>query len=149
MKKETIYIASDHGGFLLKETLKRYVESLGFIVLDVGATSFNDKDDYPEYAFALAHEVAGKPKSRGILLCGSGQGVCITANRVKGIRAVQAWNISSAQVSRNDDDANVLCLGERLISTKQAKEIVKVWLQTPFAKETRFKRRIRKIDGGK
>ncbi|MDP2656601.1 MAG: RpiB/LacA/LacB family sugar-phosphate isomerase [bacterium] len=149
MKKETIYIASDHGGFLLKETLKRYLESLGFVVLDVGATSLNDTDDYPQYAFALAHEVVSKQKSRGIVLCGSGQGVCITANRMKGIRAVQAWNVASAKMSRNDDDANVLCLGARLISTRQAKEIVNVWLETPFAKETRFKRRIKKIDKGK
>ncbi|MEK7102865.1 MAG: RpiB/LacA/LacB family sugar-phosphate isomerase, partial [Patescibacteria group bacterium] len=73
----------------------------------------------------------------------------IVANRTKGVRAALAWSLASAQASRNDDDANVLCLGARLISTKQARDVVKVWLNTPFAKETRFKRRIKKIDEGK
>ncbi len=146
MKKDIIAIASDHGGFLRKEMLKRYVESLGFIVHDLGATIYNGKDDYPQYAFAVAEEVSSKRNVRGILICGSGQGVCIAANRVKGVRAALAWNIASAQAGRNDDDVNILCLGERLISAKQSKDIVKVWLETPFSKEARFKRRIKKID---
>lgn len=149
MKKDTILIASDHGGFLRKDALRRYIESLGFVVHDLGAERYNEKDDYPDYAFAVAAEVSSKKHTRGVLLCGSGQGMCIAANRTKGIRAVSAWNIASAHASRNDDDANILCLGERLISLKQSKDIVKEWLETPFAKEARFKRRIKKIDSGK
>ncbi len=149
MKKETIAIASDHGGFIMKEALKRYIESLGFVVHDFGASTYNEKDDYPQYAFAVASEIVSKRIKRGILICGSGQGMCIVANRTKGVRAALAWSLASAQASRNDDDANVLCLGARLISTKQARDVVKVWLNTPFAKETRFKRRIKKIDEGK
>lgn len=87
-----------------------------------------------------------KTQSKGILLCGSGQGVCIAANRIKGIRAAVAWSVKSAIASRNDDDANILCLGARFFSSRQLLTITRAWLDTPFSKLARHRRRIRLLD---
>ncbi len=140
-----IFIGTDHAGFLLKEHLKRYLELKKISVIDVGAMKLEHTDDYPDYASSLAQRVIKEKGSKGLLLCGSGQGVCIAANKVKGTRAALVWNEKSAMLSRQDDDANILCLPARLISKKQAERIVDVWLKTPFSKLARHTRRIKKI----
>lgn len=141
-----IYIAADHAGFAKKEYLKRYGEAHGIPFQDLGAQILKKNDDYPDYAKKLAHEVKKSPLHKGILLCGSGQGVCITANKIRGIRAALAWNTQSARASRSDDNTNVLCLAARLLSQKQLEDIVRTWLKTPFSKKPRHTRRIKKIE---
>ncbi|MDO8571731.1 MAG: ribose 5-phosphate isomerase B [bacterium] len=143
-----IFIGTDHAGFSLKEHLKNYLRSKKIPVIDVGAIKLEHNDDYPDYAFLLAKRVVKEKGSKGILLCGSGQGVCIAANKVKGTRAALAWNEKSAMLSRQDDDANILCMPARLISKKQVERIVDVWLKTPFSRLARHKRRIQKIESG-
>src|SRR3989338_4622256 len=143
MKKIMIYIAADHAGFDNKQLLKQALGKEGYGVIDLGAREKNDSDDYPIIASKVARAVLKNPKSKGILLCGSGQGVCIAANRIKGIRAAIAWNPKSAAASRNDDDANILCLGARFFTIRQLLTMIRVWLQTPFSKLARHKRRIK------
>lgn len=141
-----LYIASDHAGFELKEYVKRFLAKLGITATDLGAHAYKKTDDYPDFAIPLARKVAGDSSARGILICGSGQGVCIAANRIKKVRAALAWDVKSATASRNDDDANVLCLAGRMLSQKKAGTIVLSWLFTGFSGLTRHRRRIEKID---
>lgn len=141
-----LYIAADHAGYALKEHLKRYLAKHTIEVQDLGAYAFKKTDDYPDYAFALAKKVTQKKPARGILLCGSGQGMCIAVNRVKGIRAVSAWDNESAIASRRDDDANVLCLAARMLTKKRAENILRSWLFTGFSGLSRHKRRLQKIE---
>lgn len=141
-----LYIAADHAGFALKESLKKYLAEQKMSVVDLGAPTLDEKDDYPVYAQALAKKVAQEKNARGILICGSGQGVCIVANRTPGIRAVLAWNPESARLSRNDDDANILCLPGRLSKSAATKTIVDTWLTTKFSGLARHKRRIKMTD---
>lgn len=141
-----LFIAADHAGFAKKEYLKKYFNVYGISFQDLGALVFDKNDDYPDYAKKLVHEVKKNSTHKGILICGSGQGVCMTANKTHGIRAALAWNIQSARASRNDDNANVLCLAGRLLSYKETEKIVHVWLQTPFSKKPRHYRRIQKIE---
>lgn len=141
-----IYIASDHGGYWLKEKLKRFLLKLKFEYVDLGPDFLDIKDDYPDYAKKVALFVAKRPeKDVGILACRSGQGMCVAANKVKGIRAVSAWNEKLAYSTRNDDFANVLCLASNYLKSPQAEKIVKVFIKTPFSKADRHKRRIKKI----
>jgi ribose 5-phosphate isomerase B len=140
-----IIIGADHGGFELKEKLKDYLNKNGIEYDDVGTHGGNPKDDYPDYAFKVAERVVKIKNSKGILICGSGSGMCIAANKVKGIRAAMGYDIFSAKMAKLDNDANVLCLREKRFSTGKAKKIVKVWLSTEFTKETRHQRRIDKI----
>jgi len=145
-KGNMLFIASDHAGYVKKEHLKKYFEAHSISFQDLGALTFDKHDDYPDYAKKLSREVIKNKKNKGILLCGSGQGVCITANKIRGIRAALAWNTQSAKISRTDDDANVLCLAARLLSQKQLERITQAWLTTPFSKKSRHKRRIQKIE---
>lgn len=140
-----IFVASDHAGFRMKEAIKKYLEDLEWEVKDLGNTKYDSRDDYPDFGYREAKAVSGTAKSSGILFCGSGEGVCIVANKVKGIRAVVGWNVWSARASRTDDDANILCLPARALTVQEAKRIVRVWLETPFSGAERHKRRIRKI----
>jgi len=144
-KKQHVYIASDHAGHSLKENLKEYLSARGYEIEDLGAKKCDPSDDYPKYAHALAKKVVAAKGSKGILLCGSGQGVCMAANRRKGVRAALAWDEKSAQLSRSDDDANVLCLAGRLIAPTMARRIVGHWLTTKFSGLSRYKRRIKAI----
>lgn len=141
-----LYIAADHAGYALKEHLKRFLAKHAIEVQDLGAHTLKKTDDYPDYARSLAKKVMRNQSARGILLCGSGQGMCIAANRVKGIRAVSAWDEKSATASRHDDDANVLCLAARMLTRKKAEDIVRSWLFTGFSGLVRHKRRLRKIE---
>jgi ribose 5-phosphate isomerase B len=141
-----IFIGADHNGYELKEKLEEYLKSQGYEVIDKGDTSLRPDDDFPIYAAKVASEVLANSGSRGILLCGSGQGICMAANRYKGIRASLVWDQDEAYSSRNDDDANILCLPARKLSFEQSKSLVETWLETPFAGAARFVRRIKQMD---
>jgi ribose 5-phosphate isomerase B len=141
-----IFIGADHNGYELKEKLEEYLKSQGYEVIDKGDTSLRPDDDFPIYAAKVASEVLANADSRGILLCGSGQGICMAANRYKGIRASLVWDQDEAYSSRNDDDANILCLPARKLSFEQSKSLVETWLETPFAGAARFVRRIKQMD---
>lgn len=141
-----LFIAADHAGYAKKEYLKKYFDAHGILFQDLGAHTFDKRDDYPDYAKKVANEVKKDTTHKGILICGSGQGVCITANKIHGIRAALAWNTQSATYSRTDDNANILCLAGKLLSNKETERIVHTWLQTHFSKKTRHTRRIQKIE---
>jgi len=130
--KKVVAIGADHGGFELKEALKSDITALGFDVSDVGTNS-KDAVDYPDFAHAVAQSVGSGKAWRGIMIDGAGIGSCIVANKVPGVRAGMAYDISSANNSREHNDTNVLTLGAGLIGTALAKQIVKVWLTTDFA----------------
>lgn len=146
--KPKIFIGADHNGFDLKALLGEYLERGGYEVVDCGDTERHPDDDFPQFASRVVNAMAGDPSYdvRGILLCGSGQGMCMAANRFKGIRAVLGYNQEAARSSRNDDDSNVLCLPAHELDMESAAGIIATWLMTPFAGAPRFKRRIREID---
>jgi ribose 5-phosphate isomerase B len=142
-KKKAVAIGTDHGGYEMKEALKIYLGELGFTVTDCGTNS-KDTVDYPDFALAVAREVAGGKAWRGIVIDGAGIGSCMAANKVPGIRAAMAYDYSSAMNSREHNDANVLTLGAGLIGLNQARTIVKTWLTTDFL-GGRHTRRVDKI----
>ena len=142
-----LYIAADHAGHALKKYLTRYVEKqLKRDITDLGAKEYQKDDDFPDFAFPLAQKIAAEPGSFGILICGSGQGVCMAANKVPGVRAVLGYSIESAEWARKDDHANVLCLAGRVLSEEHACAIVKMFLQTEEKMEEKYVRRIKKIE---
>jgi ribose 5-phosphate isomerase B len=130
--KKIVAIGADHGGFELKEALKSDITALGFEVSDVGTNS-KDAVDYPDFAHAVAQAVSAGKAWRGIMIDGAGIGSCIVANKVPGVRAGMAYDVSSANNSREHNDTNVLTLGAGLIGVNLAKQIVKTWLTTEFA----------------
>ena len=148
-----IYLASDHAGFELKEAIKPYLQEKGYEIEDKGALTLDKDDDYPDYGYPAAKAVAESGgDSRGILFCGAAEGICIVANKVKGIRAVAVWSEINARLSREDNDANVLCLsgGGKInpipgLSLDEAKKIIDIFLNTKFSEEERHIRRIEKI----
>lgn len=139
-----IAIGSDHAGFRYKEMIKKYLEETGHAVRDFG-TSSDDPVDYPVFIRPVAEGVSKGEFDRGIVLGGSGNGEAITANRVKGIRCALCWNRESALFARKHNDANMLSLGERMISEEDALEIVKTWMEAPF-EGGRHISRIKQID---
>ncbi len=144
-----IFIGADHNGFELKAHLVDVLQKAGHEVHDTGDTELRPDDDFPQFAAQTvqAMKAAGNgPNIRGVLICGSGQGMCMAANRFKGIRASLVWNTHEAQAARNDDDSNVLCLPARSLTAEEATSIAQVWLQAPFAGALRFKRRISELD---
>lgn len=141
-----IFIGADHNGFALKEQLETYLKQEGHDVVDKGDNELKPDDDFPMYAAQVATSVLAEKDSYGILLCGSGQGVCIAANRYKGIRASLVWDRDEAHSSRNDDDSNVLCLPARKLDFEKARDLIDEWLNTPFAGAPRFVRRIEQLD---
>jgi len=138
-----IHLGADHAGFALKEHLKKYLQKKGYAVKDWGANKLIKTDDYPDYAAKVARAV--QKKGMGILACGSAEGICIAANKIKKIRAVPVWTVQSAKLSRQHNDANVLCLSGWQLPKKTAEKIVLTWIKTPFSEEARHKRRINKI----
>ena len=140
-----IALGSDHGGFKLKEEIKKYLSKKNIGYKDFGTNS-EESCDYPDYAFPAAEAVAKGEFDRGILICGSGVGVSIVANKVKGIRAVNAFSEDIARQSREHGDANVLALGGRYLSIEKALNIIDVWISTPFSNDERHLKRIRKIE---
>lgn len=139
-----IAIASDHAGWRVKEKIKKYLVKLKHRIKDFG-TNTEGSVDYPDFGIKVARAVAGGKFRFGILICGSGLGMCIVANKVKGIRAVNCYDKTTAELSRRHNDANILCLGARLLDMKQIKGIIKVWLSTPF-EGGRHQKRIDKIE---
>ena len=139
-----IAIGSDHAGYKLKEQVKNYLIKKGHEIKDFG-TSTEESCDYPDFAYPVALAVAAGKFDRGILLCGSGVGVTIVANKVPGIRAVNAFDLSIAKQSRQHGDCNVLCLAGGKLKKEKALKIVDVWLKTTFSGEERHLRRIKKI----
>jgi ribose 5-phosphate isomerase B len=140
-----VFIGADHAGYTLKEVLRDYLQQQGYEVEDVGVFS-SEPADYPDIAHRLTERVVAQPDARGILLCGTGIGMCIAANKRHGIRAAHASEPVSAQLARAHNDANVLCLGGRMLGAELAKAIVDAFLQTPFSEEERHARRVKKLE---
>ena len=141
-----IFIGADHRGFALKEKLKQALSGEAYDVRDVGAERYIAEDDYPDYAEKVAEAVGKDPDgSRGILICGSGFGVDITANKFHGVRAALPMSPDHTYQARHDDDVNVLSLAADFTDEATALQIVKTFLATPFAKEERYRRRLDKI----
>jgi ribose 5-phosphate isomerase B len=140
-----IAIGSDHAGFRYKETIKVLLTDLGHAVDDLGTDS-EEPVDYPLFIRPVALAVARGEAERGVVLGGSGNGEAMVANRVKGVRCALCWNVESARLGRQHNDANMLSLGQRMITEAVALEIVRTWLETPF-EGGRHRRRIQLIDG--
>ncbi len=138
-----IAIGADHAGYALKETLVAYMRERGLEVLDFGTHS-SDSVDYPDYARAVAEAVARGDADFGVLICGTGVGMSIAANKVPGIRAAAVSDVYSARMSRAHNDANILCMGGRVVGPGLAIEILETWLRTPF-EGGRHARRLEKI----
>ena len=141
-----IALGSDHAGYLLKEEIAEFLCREGYDFQDFGTFS-GEPIDYPDIAREVSEEVAAGRFDYGILICGSGVGVSITANKTAGVRAALASDEYTAKVSRAHNDANVLALGGRVVGASLAMEIVKTFLETPFSGETRHAKRIQKIEG--
>ncbi len=140
-----LYIAADHAGFQLKEDLKNFLAKEGYEIIDLGAEQLDLIDDYPDFAKKLALAVADSRDSGGILICGTGQGVCLVANKVKGIRAALVYDKFTARTAAEHLDANIICLGGRTTDLETAKKLVKIWLDTEFEEDERHQRRLEKI----
>ena len=140
-----IAIGSDHAGYKLKSQIVEYLKTKKIDFEDFGAYS-EESCDYTDYAFPVAQAVAKKIFDRGILICGSGVGMTIAANRIKGVRAVNANDFYTARQSREHGDSNILCLAGKKLAKAKAIKIVAVWLKTEFSGEERHLRRIKKID---
>ena len=140
-----IYLGADHAGFKLKELIKKYLQTQELAFQDLGNFKFKKNDDYPDFGYKVAKTVAKTKGSKGILVCGSSYGVCIVANKVKGIRAVSIGSVKDAKLSREHNDANILCLSGWGLKTDLAKKILKTWLNTFFSGAKRHQRRVNKI----
>jgi ribose 5-phosphate isomerase B len=146
-QKPTVYLGTDHAAFALKEDLRTYLCRTGYKVIDMGALD-DRPSDYPDFVIPAAEAVAtARGRAVAIVMGGSGIGECIAANKVRGVRAALVYDTYTARMSREHNDANILCLGARTASgdARRAKRLVRLWLETPFTKDTRHKRRIRKI----
>jgi ribose 5-phosphate isomerase B len=143
--KNKIFIGCDHAGFDLKEKIKEYLILNGHDIEDEGAYAYNPCDDYPDFAFKVAFKVS-KENGKGILVCNTGIGMCIAANKIKNIRAVNAHNEDIAKRSRLHNDTNVLCIGAAFVDYELSLKIIKVWLEASFSSEEKHKRRVEKIN---
>ncbi len=143
-----IYIGADHNGYQLRHTLVEYLVRAGYNVVDEGGPIRNPDDDFPVFAQKVVLDILASKDTepRGILICGSGQGMCMAANRFNGIRALLGYDRESVRSARNDDDANVLCLPATIFKQDGANVLVETFLNTPFESLTRFKRRIDELD---
>ena len=144
-----IYLGADHNGYHLKEKIEKYLNRLGHNVVDEGDDKLDPNDDFTIYAGRVVSAMLADDNhdARGILICGSGQGMLMAANRFRGIRAGLGWSKKAAEDLRNDEDNNVLALPAELLSDDaQWQEIIDTWLTTPFAGAERYRRRIRQLD---
>ncbi|MBN2243785.1 MAG: ribose 5-phosphate isomerase B [Acidobacteria bacterium] len=141
-----VVLGSDHAGFELKQQILDYVRALGHEVLDVG-THDGSPVDYPDYAEAVATAVINKDADRGILICGSGVGTAVAANKIPGIRAGICHDCYAAHQGVEHDDMNVLVLGARIIAVALARDLVRIYLEARFSEDARHKRRLAKITG--
>ncbi|HSX14660.1 MAG TPA: RpiB/LacA/LacB family sugar-phosphate isomerase [Candidatus Saccharimonadales bacterium] len=141
-----VFLAADHAGFELKKTIKRHLEQADFEVEDLGPEELDKDDDYPVKAYDVATKVLGEDDARGILVCSSGQGMAIAANRLSGIRASVIWSVDGAKETRLDNDSNVLSLPAQMIDEDTALKIIDTWLATKFSGEERHLRRIKELE---
>lgn len=139
-----IYLGADHGGFTFKEKIEKFLEELGLKYQDLGSLKLEPKDDFTDYALEVAMRVK-KTGGKGILVCTNGLGMCMAANKIRGIRAVNVTSKKVAIQSREHLDSNILCLGAHVVSFKKAKRIIGAWLDTDFFRKERYIRRIDKI----
>jgi len=142
--KKTVFIATDHAGFEIKDYVKKIIVDLGFSVQDLGPYS-NERVDYPDYAKKCAENVVAQ-NAIGILICGTGIGISITANKTPGIRAALCHDTYTARLTREHNDANILCFGEKVVGKGVIEDMIKVFLLTEF-EGGRHKKRIDKIEG--
>lgn len=137
-------MASDHAGYRLKTTIARHLDEAGFDVVDLG-TDGPESVDYPDFGHAIGQEVAAGRADRGVAVCGSGIGICIAANKISGTRAATVHDVTSARLSREHNDANIMCLGERFVGVQVALDAVDAFLATDFA-GGRHQRRVSKME---
>lgn len=143
-----IHVGADHNGFELRGDILRYLQQAGYSTHDDGNQQLDPTDDYPVFAAKVVNDMfaSSDPDVRGILICGSGQGIMIAANRHKGIRACLGYNVETVRAARNDDDCNVLALPAHTLEEGQANIIIEAFLNTPFDPTERFVRRIEEMD---
>ncbi len=140
-----IAVAADHGGFELRKIVIDILQKENYDVVDLGNHVYEAEDDYTDYANKLAVAVSNGEAERGVLICGSGVGACVTANKTKGIRASVCHDTYSAHQGVEHDDMNVLCLGARIIGVETAKELINAFLHAQFINEGKYKRRLDKL----
>ncbi len=141
----TLALGADHGGFTLKEELLPWLRGLGYQVQDLGAYSLDPDDDFPDFAHPVAQMVASGQAWRGLLICGSGVGACVAANKVPGVRACVCHDTYSARQGVEHDDMNVLCLGARIVGVELARELVTAFLNARFNGQGKYQRRLDKV----
>ena len=141
-----IFVGADHNGFHMRNSLVKYLLSAGYDVIDDGDQELDPNDDFPIFALKVVKDVLAESNAFGVLICGSGQGMCMAANRFKGIRACLGYDRESIKASRNDDDANILCLPAKALEKDKVNLLVETFLNTKFAGATRYKRRISQLD---
>jgi len=140
-----VAIGADHAGFELKGEIVRWLKSAGHQVEDLGAHVMDPDDDYPDFAVAVANSLRSGETERGVIICGSGVGACITANKVKGIRACLCHDTYTARQGVQHDDMNVVCIGGRVIGIELTKAVLETFLEARFIPEPRFQRRLDKL----
>ena len=143
-----IYLGADHRGYALKNILREHLTHNGYDIVDLGAKTLETEDDYPRYAYAVASRVLGEEDGAalGLLICGSGQGMSMAANRVNGVRAALAWSEAAAKAAREDDDANVLVLPANFVDDEAAGSIVDAWLKAEFKANPKYRRRLDELE---
>lgn len=143
-----VFVGADHNGFYLRGDLIKYLIRAGYDVQDDGDSELNPDDDFPVFAAKVVHDVLSSDDKdpRGILICGSGQGMCMAANRHKGIRACMGYDRESIRATRHDEDSNILCLAARVLDKDSVNMLVETFLNTPFAMLGRYQRRINALD---
>lgn len=139
-----IYLGADHAGFKLKEKIKIFLDSEKIKYTDLGAFNYDKLDDYPDYAKKVCKKLLKEKNSKGILICGTGQGMCIAANKFKGIIASPVFNVETAEHAKKDNNARIICLGSKFVDEELARKIIKKWLKTKFGRG-RHLRRLNKI----
>lgn len=140
-----IFFGADHGGFELKNNLIKGINRAAFQTVDLGPRAYDPEDDFPEYAFGVAEKVSRTKGAIGVLACRSGAGMAMAANKVRGVRAVECWDVRSAKHARQHNDANVLVLSGDWLRFSKAAQILRAFLTTPFSGKARYIRRNRKI----
>ena len=146
MKKPIIYIGADHAGWELKEAIEEHLKGKKYSVVDMGNQDLVSDDDYPDFGYAVAKRVVTDENAHGIVICGNAQGICIVANKVKGVRAATGFNQDVAKSAREDDNSNILCLPGRHLETDETIKIVDTWLTTEFSGADRHVRRLKKVE---
>jgi ribose 5-phosphate isomerase B len=139
-----IYLGADHGGFIFKEKIKKFLDELKIEYQDLGNLKFDPNDDFPDFAKAVAKK-AVETGEKGMLICTNGLGMSIAANKIKGIRAVNVTTKKVAEQAREHLDSNILCIGAHVVSFKNVKKIIKTWLETEFFRKDKYIRRLEKL----